>query len=165
MKLTYEQAHYHFAYSPLTGALVWKVPKGSRALAGAPAGALDARGYMGVTINKRPYKNHRIIWLMVTGHWPPVEIDHINGIRHDNRLVNLRAVNRTENTRNAAQRKDNSSGVTGVSWDKSRQKWFACIKVNRKTKPLGRFTDKNDAIKARQRAEKYYGFHANHGRV
>lgn len=84
--------------------------------------------------------------------------DHINRNPLDNRKSNLRAANYTENARNYSKQKNNTSGFSGVSWDKDRSKWAASIVVDKKNKKLGRFNNKDDAVKARLQAEaRYFG--------
>lgn len=95
----------------------------------------------------------------------PREVDHINHIRDDDRLRNLRSVTHQENHRNRAVNKNNKSGVVGVHQQKEGGKWRAQIMIDGKQIMLGRFHKKEDAIKARKEAEKKYGFHKNHGRV
>ena len=105
----------------------------------------------------------RIIWFMQRGNWPTNEIDHINGNPADNRLVNLRDVSHKENCKNQAMHCYNASGVTGVSWNKHNKCWVARIHVLGKTKTIGYYKDKIDAIAARKAAEVKYGYHSNHG--
>tara|TARA_R110000787_G_C13248677_1_gene429137 strand:- start:202 stop:756 length:555 start_codon:yes stop_codon:yes gene_type:complete len=164
-------------YNPETGELTWKertadmfaqdgqMKSWNTRWAGKPAFTADnGNGYLCGSISGISYRAHRVAWAMCHGKWPD-EIDHINGIRRDNRIFNLRSVTRTENNRNAARRKDNASGCVGVSWEQSRGKWLAHIKVNKKNINLGRFSEKSEAIAARQAAEVKYGFHENHGRA
>lgn len=92
------------------------------------------------------------------------QIDHLDHNRYNNRIENLRLVTNQENHRNMPIRKDNCSGYTGVRWVIDRGKWSATICIDGKTKHLGLFRDKDDAIAARQEAEIKYGFHPNHGR-
>ena len=82
--------------------------------------------------------------------------DHINRNPLDNRKSNLRPATYTENARNYSVQKNNTSGFSGISWDKERSKWVAYIVVNKKRKKLGRFINKEDAIKARLEAEAKY---------
>ena len=82
--------------------------------------------------------------------------DHINRNPFDNRKLNLRAAEHRENDRNKSILSSNTSGITGVSWDKSRQKWRAYIKIDDRWIQLGRFVDKDDAIRARLAAEAKY---------
>jgi len=94
----------------------------------------------------------------------PEEIDHDNGVRSDNRLLNLVATTREGNMRNKGMRKDNRSGVTGVGWHAKDRRWVAHITVAGRLKRLGGFIDKSDAIAARMTAEQELGFHELHGR-
>ena len=124
----------------------------------------NGKGYLNGKIIKRNYSAHRIIWTMFYGTAPIDQIDHINGIRSDNRISNLRAVSSKENSMNRAIRNDNSSGCTGVYFVKKTCRWVCTISTNGKLVHLGSFADKNDAITARKDAEAKYGFHPNHGR-
>lgn len=116
------------------------------------------------TIFNRTYSAHRVIWAICNGVWPLDQIDHINGIKDDNRIENLRSVSRSENQKNRKLTKTNKSGAMGVCWHKAGGKWRAEIKVNNITKHIGYFDNKSDAISARKDAEIKYGFHENHGR-
>lgn len=83
--------------------------------------------------------------------------DHINRNKADNREINLRHVNYSESEVNKGLTKANTSGYIGVTWDKEREKWSAFIRVNKKSKRLGRFTNIEDAANAYMEAvEKYY---------
>jgi hypothetical protein len=93
----------------------------------------------------------------------PQDIDHINGNRRDNRIANLRAVDRRENMRNARLRSNNTSGIVGVTFSRDRKKWVAQINDG-KVRSLGRFDKFEDAVEARKAAERRAGFHPNHGR-
>jgi hypothetical protein len=106
---------------------------------------------------------HRIIWIMQYNEHP-IEIDHINGNRLDNRLNNLRACSHAENHKNVKRPTHNSSGITGVAWHKQAEKWRAFITIKQKQKHLGLFSTKEEAIQCRKIAETKYGFHSNHGR-
>ena len=102
---------------------------------------------------------HRIFMDMVDS---KLDIDHIHGkeTRNDNRKSNLRIASRSQNSMNVGIRKTNTSGVTGVTWDKKRNKWRASIRYNNKNINLGRFNpDEFDkAVDARKKAEeKYFG--------
>ena len=123
-------------------------------------------GYVYVSLLGTNYVGHRLAWFLHHGECPArMQIDHINGIRHDNRLRNLRLVTAKKNARNSKKRRDNTSGVTGVGWDKARRNWRAQIALNGKNKHLGSFSSIADAVHARRKAEKKYGFHPNHGRT
>ena len=156
-----------FRYDPETGKLYWKVDVGTRARAGNEAGFLNkSKGYMEVGVGGRLHKAHRVIWDLTFQSdklGPDDEIDHINHIRSDNRLVNLRKATCAMNSRNKSKRKDNTSGVTGVHWHKAFSKWGASIAAEGVRVSLGLFADKKDAIAARKAAELEYGYHENHG--
>lgn len=170
------------AYDPATGELRWRErPVGHFASAGhwsanercknwnarwagTPAFAIRRELYWVGTINSVRYVAHRIIWKLVYG-TDPVGIDHIDGDGHNNRLDNLREATQAENCKNAARRADNTSGATGVYWQKHRRHWFAVINLHGRSRYLGSFTSKADAIRARKEAERECGYHENHGRV
>lgn len=127
---------------------------------------LDSDGYITLGFMGRMLKAHRVIAVMA-GILDTLdsnsEIDHINGIRDDNRPSNLRAVSCAENSRNLALSKRNTTGIIGVFPCKS--KFCAQIKVNNEVIHLGTFGTINEAFLARKEAEKVYNFHENHGRI
>ncbi len=96
---------------------------------------------------------HRLAWLFVHGVWPKEQIDHRNGIRDDNRFVNLREATLAENNQNRGVSPRNTSGHTGVYFNKKTGKWHAEIMTNRRKKHLGCFNDIEDAISARKAAK------------
>ena len=154
------------SYDTRTGLFKWKcrvaknVPKGSK------AGSLHRKdGYVLIKILRRTYKAHRLAWLIVYGSFPPNQIDHINGNKHDNRIINLRAVTHAENSRNRALDIRNKSGYTGIIYNKKTNKWLARIGGNDKRVHLGYFDNLEDAVEARRIAEINYNYHPNHGRV
>ena len=152
-------------YNPETGDLTWKVDRGSRARKGAVAGCPQSQGYRQVKLGGKTYRSHRVAFYIMEGRRPTEQIDHINGVRDDNRWCNLREAEPQENMRNAKQRTDNTSGVTGVAWHTWSQKWRARIKVDSTSKHIGVYEDWFDAVCARKSAEVQYGFHENHGRI
>lgn len=155
------------SYDSGTGVFTWKVKTSSNVRVGDVAGTNQLHGYRAIHVQGILYLSHRLAWLYVHGHWPSDEIDHINGIRDDNRIINLREATRQENCQNISRPCNNTSGTMGVSFENRRNKWRAYIVAShgsRKAIHLGLFVDKDDAIEARHAAEKKYGFHANHGR-
>jgi hypothetical protein len=126
--------------------------------------AMTNKGYRNGKIHNVNYRAHRVIWALVYGEWPVDQIDHVNGIRTDNRISNLRLVSNAENQRNAKRSKRNTSGVTGVYFHKLTGKHRAYIRVNYKRIDLGYFDRFEDAVAARKAADACYKFHGNHGR-
>ena len=106
--------------------------------------ALDSKGYIQVSYKGKVYRGHRIIFLLVHGYLPKI-LDHINGDRLDNRIENLRPANECRNSQNACMSKNNTSGIKGVYFDTSRQKWSAEVSANNKRYRLGRFFTKFEA--------------------
>lgn len=121
-------------------------------------GSLDKDGYLIVKINKVNYKAHRLAWLYVYGEFPNSNLDHINGIRTDNRIENLRVCSDLENARNTGLRSDNTSGYKGVSYFKETNKWRAYGSLNGKIIHLGFYNLVDDAAKAYDKfAQENYG--------
>jgi hypothetical protein len=145
------------------GNLYWKKRPSNGVDVTRPAGS-DVGGYRVLRLGGKEYRMHRLIWLYVTGSWPEGVLDHINGMGLDNRISNLRDVDFRENSRNQALHRDSTSGIMGVHFHKSIQKWTAHIQVNNKKLHLGSFETKEEAAKIRKAAEILHGFHKNHGR-
>ena len=151
-------------YCPETGIFTWRVKPAKQIAAGTEAG-YQKNEYRYIRISGTLYYAHRLAVLYMTGKMPSEQVDHDNGIRGDNRWKNLKEANPTKNRRNAAKSKNNTSGTTGVIWDKAKQMWFARITVNYKEIFLGYFTDIDEAISVRKTAETTHGFNPNHGRT
>lgn len=129
-------------YDLETGAFTRKVSTGGRygATVGAEAGCLNDSGYLLISLQSLQYRAHRLAWLYVTGAWPKFEIDHINGIRSDNRWENLRDVSGSVNLQNKRQAQSNSkTGLLGASWNTRDERFVSRIKVNGKYRSLGGF--------------------------
>lgn len=114
-------------------------------------------GYIYASFLGKHYKLHRIIWLYMTGEWPDY-VDHINGNKADNRWCNLRNVSHLMNMRNQKIRSNNTSGHSGVMWKKINKKWEVTIGNKNSKKYIGLFTNKEDAIAARKKAEEELGY-------
>jgi hypothetical protein len=140
-------------YNPETGVFVWLRTK-SKARTGEEAGFIDVHGYRRISINGVKHYAHRLAWWFVYKEWPSHVIDHINRVRTDNRISNLRAVTQKENGLNCNLSKNNSSGATGVSFDKRRLKWQAYIHRAGKKISLGSYENIGNAKRARKVAEK-----------
>ena len=150
-------------YDPATGIFTWVCSPSRGVKQGDIAGSLTKDGYMKIKINGIHHQSHRLAWLITQGEFPENQIDHINHIRNDNRITNLREVTQSENLRNAALSKNNTSGVCGVYWNKENSKWRSNIRVNKKLTSLGYFTYFIMACAIRKSAELEYNYHENHG--
>lgn len=116
--------------------------------AGKTTGCLDkGNGYLRTHIAGRNYFTHRIAWAIFYGRWPDLFIDHLNGIKSDNRLSNLREVSHIVNLQNQhGPQKHNTSGYLGVSRDGKR--WRANIRLDRVKRYLGSFDTPEQAHEA-----------------
>ena len=130
------------------GYLIWK-EKRSNISEGTVAGTVANTGYVIVGIKGKKYSIHRIIWEMHNGPIPTdLQIDHIDGVRHNNKIENLRLCTQTENNQNTVKRIDNTSGYKGVRWHKKTSKWYAQISVNGCAKHIGSFNTAEAAYEA-----------------
>lgn len=129
----------HLNYDSDTGFLDWISPSGngdSKSLAGCE----HHTGYIYIRLGGSIYPAHRLAWLYMTGKWPENQIDHINGIKNDNRFCNLREATMSNNMMNRGIFKNNTSGFKGVSY--KGKKWRARCTVNKKQYNLGIFSTK-----------------------
>jgi len=156
-----EELKEFFDYNPDTGIIIWKKPTNQRIKVGQEAGSLNVRTknlvYRLIKFNHGNYKAHRLAYYMHHGIDPRNnDIDHEDGNGLNNKINNLRVATRSENGRNRKLQKNNTSGVTGVAWDKKRRRWEARIKINGKVRYLGYYPNIQDAIQVRKEAEKKY---------
>lgn len=162
----YEEVARLFTYDRESGVLYWRIKNRNTIRHNYVAGSIKGfkDGYRRVGIEGKVYREHRIIMVLCFGHIPEnAEIDHINHVRDDNRLVNLRFVTRGENRKNQSVSSKNASGVTGVYFSKTRKNYIAHITVNRKRIYLGAFKTLEEAAAARAEANLKYKFNNNHG--
>lgn len=143
-------------YDPDTGIFTWLIKPNGRVCKGAKAGSVSCSGYEQISYKKKNYLSHRLAWLYMYGSFPELSIDHINRIKTDNKASNLREIAFADNLQNVGVRKHNTSGIVGVSWHKSCQKWQAELVVAKKRFYLGLFDSLESAAYARSKAEKQY---------
>lgn len=141
-------------YNPDTGIFTWIVSTKGHAK-GITAGSQCSK-YISIVINGKHYLAHRLAWLYMTGSFPKKYIDHINGNHIDNRFCNLREATHGENIQNSPIRKNNTSGIKGISWHKSKKRWEARICANNKFIHLGYFKILDDAKLVIDDARKKY---------
>lgn len=147
------------SYDSETGILTWKVRPphhftDSRAMNGwntqysQKIAGTNIHGYICIKINRRAYKAHRLIWKMVTGNTPSVDIDHKDCNPTNNVWTNLREATHNENMYNKKTTSKNQSGYRGVSFHKPTGKYQAQINVNRTKKYLGVYDKPEQAHQA-----------------
>ena len=136
--LTAERLRELLDYDQETGVFTRKVKLCNRVKVGDVAGYLNRKGYIHIRVDGRSHKAHRLAWLYVHGVWPQSGIDHINGIKDDNRIINLREATHSDNQQNLRKpHADNKIGLLGVS--RSQGKFKAQINVDGKVRTIGRF--------------------------
>jgi len=146
-----------FSYDPATGVIERKLKPG-RNPSGPVSRKPNGKGYLQVMHGGKNLLQHRLAWRLMTGTWPTKQIDHKNRDKTDNRWENLRLATNAEQQHNTDVKPNNTSGVIGVTWSPSKQRWLARIKVDGVSKHLGWYKTLDAAADARNRAEDRYGY-------
>ena len=153
--ITAEELREQLDYDPKTGVFTRRASNNFARKIGDVAGYYTDLGYRRIEIKYRSYAAHRLAWLHVYGVWPRAEIDHINSVRDDNRIANLREATRAENNRNAKTRR-NKRCAKGV--DMRRGRFRARILAQGKSIHLGYYATEEEAHAAYvAAAEKEFG--------
>ena len=163
--LTAERLRELLHYDSDTGVFRWATSRGRKYCGGEVAGSPCGKGYLQIRVDNRLYKAHRLAWLHVKGAWPSNQIDHIDGNKSNNAIANLREANHSQNGQNKRRvRPDSKSGIMGVTWVQSREKWRAYIRIEGKLKQLGYFDSKERAGAAYLEAKaKLHPFYVSRG--
>jgi len=151
--ITYLDVSENFQYKD--GSLYWKISKGP-AKKGQRAGTLNRTGYRNIFFNRRCYREHRLIWLLFNGYFPEGDIDHINRVKDDNRIENLREISRFCNQLNCNIAKNNRTGITGVKLLPD-GRYLASISDKGKKIHLHVSRDLTEAVAHRAAAEEFLG--------
>ena len=153
-QFTKEAANYWFAYN---GDLLWRNCSKKR-LVGRVAGGMDEEGYRTLKMNKRHYRVHNVVWNIHHGAIPPgLSVDHINRVRDDNRIENLRLATPSGQATNVTRpeiaplRKDNTSGYPGITRHRDGG-WIVRASKNGVRRYLGYFQVLEAAIQAKEKA-------------
>lgn len=156
MHITQSRAHELLRYEPETGLFFWKIKPSTKIRAGALAGHTRVKGkkYVAIVVENQLYLAHRLAWLYVHGRFPSNLIDHINGIRDDNRIANLREVTYQENSHNSGRQLRAQCPFRGLK--KRGNSWQAAIRVNKKSIYLGSFKTAEEASDAYLAARAIY---------
>lgn len=140
--VTQDELKERLTYDPETGVFTWK--KARKGNTGRTAGTHDRDGYIVIHLYQRQYRAHRLAWLYVYGEWPRNQIDHINGIRDDNRILNLRDVTPRENSQNQKFHRDGKpAGVTRTA----NGNWMGSVQVGKRSYCLGTYPSIEEARK------------------
>lgn len=162
-------------YDMETGIFTWKFRDGKSKcdkrfngkLGGKECGRILTTGYraLSIKINGKSVqiRLHRLAWFIVYGVIPEHDIDHIDRDKLNNRISNLRDVQRTINLRNSKMKSNNTSGVTGVFWRKDNKKWIAAANNGGRTCYVGAFLDKDEAEAAVKAFRERHGYTKSHG--
>lgn len=152
--LTVERLHELLDYDQATGIFRWRIGRPGVSK-GKTAGAPHCGGYLQTSVDQSKYLVHRLAWFYVHGKWPAFQIDHIDGNKRNNAIANLRDVPQSINQQNMRPiSRINSTGILGVSIDRTRSKFTAHITVNGKQRNLGRFNTVEEAAAAYRLAKR-----------
>lgn len=152
--LTLERLKEVIIYNSETGDMFWRIDTGKKRLTGRKVGSIDGHGYRGTMIDHHKFRVHRLAWFYVYGVLPMTDIDHINGIKSDNRICNLRIATRSQN--NINRKRGDGYRRIGVSQYGDHGKWRACITVDGKQICRGCYERFEDAVRAREIAEQEF---------
>lgn len=149
--ITQADLHELFYYDKDTGIFTRKINVGKRAKAGDIITNTNNNGYIVIVIDRQKYQGHRMAWLYVYGCLPKY-LDHKNGIRHDNRIENLRECTIAENNSNRSTTAIGDSGHKGILWSYKYNSYVARLAVNKqrfqKTFTISKFPSKEEALQA-----------------
>lgn len=146
--LTQARLQYLFTYDGATGVFTRNVDC-NNTKAGTSAGSPSNKGYMRIMVDNRRYLSHRLAWLYVHGEFPKDQLDHINGVKSDNRIANLRLATNKENFQNFKDR----NGKLGTYYHKLTGKWGAQIGKDYQRWHLGLFDSQEEAHNAYKKAK------------
>lgn len=156
-----EEFNKSFVYKD--GNLFWKIKPNKSVRLGDSIGCANGKGYLVVRLNRKLYTVHRVIFSMFNGYFPEY-VDHIDGNPLNNKVTNLRECNAAENGWNSKLSSKNTSGVKGVSFDRTSKKWRARLCTNRANTHLGLYPTIKEAevavIKARSERHREFARHS-----
>jgi hypothetical protein len=144
--LTIERLKEVLDYNETTGVFTWRIKPNKRIIVGSTAGTTNSDGYIYISIDKRVYKGHQLAWFYINGNWPLGLLDHINVVKSNNWIKNLRCATRSQNSFNTDRKKSNTSGQRGVSYIKRDKVWRVVLTLDKIHHFLGNFLDKEEAI-------------------
>ncbi|EPZ0883773.1 hypothetical protein BL124_00003225 [Klebsiella pneumoniae] len=144
-------------YNPETGIFTWIVNGLNRRKGRGAGNVCPFHGYVRIGINRKLYKAQHLAYLYMTGEYAE-NVDHRNGIRHDNRWRNIRKCTIQQNNMNMPIRSDNKSGAPGVNWYEGRKKWRVTLRIDGKFISLGYYSDfELAALVSEEARDKFFG--------
>lgn len=167
-ELTQAEVQRLLHYDPETGMFTNRIPRGASSKPGTRAGSKNQKGYWSIGIEGRYYGAHRLAWLYSYSVWPPGQIDHIDGVKDNNCLSNLRLATPSENQQNRSVQANNELRIRGVCFAPTNclKPWRAQLKINKKFVLARYFATLEEATAARREAElKYHPFSKVHTEV
>lgn len=140
----------YLSYDPDSGVFAWVKRSSDKSAIGSRAGRARAPGgYRQITLKGVTMYEHRVAYVYVHGSIPSGRsIDHINGLKGDNRIANLRVATGSQNLANLSAKKDNTSGCKNVHWCATKKRWIAKVKKNGRSVYVGSFQDFDKATSA-----------------
>jgi hypothetical protein len=141
----------HLMYDEQTGHFTWLKCNTNCIKPGTTAGSVEPIGYRKINVFGKKYRAHRLAWFYVYGHFPDMDIDHINGNKGDNRISNLRLATASQNLANARPKRDGLKGAF-----RHRKKWVAKICVRGERHHLGQYETEREAHEAYMTAAKHH---------
>ena len=135
-----------------TGKIFWKKGR-SGITVGQEAGYINSNSYRKIKIKGKLYSTHRLLWFLYYGYFPENQVDHIDGNPLNNSIKNLREVSRVCNLQNQKEYSNNTSGFTGVFYDKPTKKYRTRIAIRNKSINLGYYITSLEAAYARAACE------------
>lgn len=156
--LTQERLKELLHYDPDTGVFLWATrPARSKVVVGSIAGCKSGNDYLVIQVDGRLYLSHRLAWLYVHGLFPDLDVDHMDGVRSNNRIANLRLASKKANAHNVRRaHADSTSGILGVWKNKGRNKWTSAIKFDGKIHRIGSFETSKEAQEAYLKAKREF---------
>ena len=163
-KLSHSRLCEVLNYDAATGIFRWATRTSNRIKVGDVAGQIDRHGHRSINVDGLRYMAHRLAWFHTYDRWPVEEIDHINLVKDDNRIANLREASRVENCCNSGVRRHNKLGIKGVSRHaQAKHRFQARIRIGGKVRYLGLFDTAEEAHDAYIEASAIY--HGTFARV
>lgn len=170
MTITQEYLKSQLSYDPNTGLFTRIADVRNGTSVGSIAGGVNrVHGYRYIRLAGKKYRSSRLVWLYLYGVWPTKYLDHINRVRDDDRISNLREATASQNTMNTRLRSDNTSGYRGVVYEKRYNKWQAYACLNKVRISLGMWDTAEQASIAYEKfakdnhGEYYIGGNDNEG--